>query len=821
MRVFVASWFFPPSTSSEGIVTYKLLRNSHCQYDVVSASTNKWGYKSHLEPDADNINIIPVETDELSVWRDACLRIFEQRYTESPYDAVMTRSMPNESLEIGLAIKEKHPSLLWICSLADPVANNPYWRNAIRTSVAFTEKEKKEVLEELALPSDKWSVDWLHHPNNVIRDQFYWKDVQDQALKKANLLISPVLEQLEYIDSDSIARNKCLVIPHTYDEGLYSQTSCDTEWESDKIHLTFTGYSDSMRSLHPILNAIYWIKKRYPDILQKIRIHFFGNYPREIIDRALAWQIEDVFDFSGNVSYLETLTIMQKSDWLLHIDAWFEELGGTGGSIFFAGKLADYMGAGKPILALTGVHSPANTIVDQYGGISILPWETVKLANALISIAQGESDISINESFRSLFRADIAAERFDTMLENLAKRTPPSISEMVFGRVGATKKLLTVCVPSYNSQKTLRRTLDSLLAVESHDALEIIVVDDGSSDKTAAIGREYVERYPESVLLVSKPNGGHGSGINQGLKHASGEYFRIVDSDDWVDPVALDGELQYIRDKKTSPDIIYTPYHVIDQTSGESSPWPLSSDIEFDRVYSFDELVQKIGVSGFYFTMHGSSLRTQLLRDMGFHSREKSFYTDSEFILKPIPNVNTVIFLSKFVYKYLCGQTGQSVAPASFVRNYTQHEAIVQDLIQYEQRTSMNDSQREYMRYYLQEHLVTNYKILLEYNPVPADALNRTKLFDKWLKENAPSYFAWTNTHIPLAKLARRINYQEKAFCAKRKAIFNKKKPIERIMHVVKRALQSSIFNNRYTMRIKQKLKDNNGIIYRIYKKII
>ena len=818
MRVFVASWFFPPSTSSEGIVTYKLLRNSRFRYDVVSASTDKWGYKSRLEPDADNINIIPVMTDELGVWRDACLRIFEERHKAQPYDAVMTRCMPNESLEVGLAIKEKHPSLMWICSLADPVANNPYVRYAIDTSPNFTQDEKKRALRELALPRTAWSVKWADHPSNTLRDQFYWKDLQDQALKKADLLISPVLEQLRYIDADGTAGNKYVVIPHSFDEKLYPKTDFEAVWEADRIHLTYTGYSDALRSLNPFLEAVKWIRDRYPEIPRKIKIHFFGNYPREIVDRALAWGIEDSFDFSGNVSYLDSLALLQKSDWLLHVDAWFEELRDIGGTIFFAGKLADYMGAGKPILALTGAHSPADSIVAQYGGISIHPSDTVGLAGALLKIALGECETQISEGFRALFRSQAAAERFDTLLEKREKRAAPVAAELIVDRAYApAEKLLTVCVPAYNAQDTLRRTLDSLLAVKSLDALEVIVVDDGSTDGTAKVAKEYIGRCPGSVMLVSKPNGGHGSGINQGMARANGHYFRVVDSDDWVDSEALEAELCYIREAKERPDIIYTPYCIVDQGSGASKPWPFSEKIETNRCYTFSGLIEEIGVERVYFTMAGTSFRTALLRKIDLHLQEKSFYTDSEFVLKPIPEASTVVFLPKAVYKYLRGQAEQSVAPLSFVRHYDDHARILRDLISFEQKDEMRDAQRKYIRYILEQHLNTNYRILLEFDPDLRQGLDRMRQFDQWLRENAPDYYAWTEKHIRRARLARGLDYNAEKFCAKRKAREDPKNPAKRIKHAVKEVLHSPVFMNRYTMHFVRSQKDGNGWLYKTY----
>lgn len=816
MRVFVASWFFPPSTSSEGIVTYKLLHHSAFQYDVVSSSSNLWGYAKRFETDAENIRVIPIDTDDLNEWRDRTVELFRTMNAETPYDAFMTRCMPNESLEIGLKIKEEYPNLKWICSLADPVANNPYWLYAISNIPDLNADEKKAINEDLKLPRAKWRRNWLDHPSNSIRDQFYWKNIQDQALQKADMIITPSIEQRDYMDPEKTAWSKFLIVPHSYDEDLNRQADTVYEWDKNQIHFVYTGYSDTLRSLIPFVNAVHYIHDRYPTLLDKIKIHFFGNYPREIIDRAYAFQVADVFDFQGNVSYLETLALMKQADWLLHVDAYFEYL--PGGSIFFAGKLADYMGAGKPILALTGEESPAGMMVAQYGGIRCMPWEITRIANAFISIANGTEKKSVTQEFRTLFSADNVAKNYDGAVKTLAEKIPAPAREVVIDHSNDSNKALTICVPSFNAQSTLRRTLDTLLKIEHQDKIQIIVVDDGSQDSTAEIGREYTEKYPESVVLVSKTNGGHGSGINYGLKLAKGHYFRVVDSDDWVDSDALNAEVEYILTAEKHPDIIYTPYHIVYQDTGLSVPWPLSNKIEFNRIYGFDDLINQVGVEDVYFTMAATSFRTDLLKEMSLQLKEKSFYTDSAFILKPIPFTNTVVFLKKAVYKYLRGQSEQSVAPLSFVRHYEDHEAIVRELIEYEMHTQMSKEQHRYMRYILEEHLKTNYQILLEFDPDPEHGIEKAKAFDNWLHENARDYYESVPRVSVLAKALRQANYSVSAFLKAKKSTETKKIPLKkRLKRKAKRLLFSKLFKNRYTMKFIRRQKDTNGLVYRMY----
>ena len=96
------------------------------------------------------------------------------------------------------------------------------------------------------------------------------------------------------------------------------------------------------------------------------------------------------------------------------------------------------------------------------------------------------------------------------------------------------EKVLTVVIPSFNVEKYLRQTLESLRNEEILEDVEVLIVDDGSTDGTAKIGKEYEKRYPQTYRVISKTNGGHGSTINCGIEQSRGTFFKVVDGDDWV-----------------------------------------------------------------------------------------------------------------------------------------------------------------------------------------------------------------------------------------------------------------------------------------------
>ncbi|MCL2190063.1 MAG: glycosyltransferase family 2 protein, partial [Defluviitaleaceae bacterium] len=93
--------------------------------------------------------------------------------------------------------------------------------------------------------------------------------------------------------------------------------------------------------------------------------------------------------------------------------------------------------------------------------------------------------------------------------------------------------IITFIVPAYNSEGTLEKCLHSLLDKQSQSKIEILIVNDGSTDSTAEIAQVFVNKHP-NCRLINKENGGHGSVINVASKLASGKYIKVIDSDDWV-----------------------------------------------------------------------------------------------------------------------------------------------------------------------------------------------------------------------------------------------------------------------------------------------
>ena len=255
-------------------------------------------------------------------------------------------------------------------------------------------------------------------------------------------------------------------------------------------------------------------------------------------------------------------------------------------------------------------------------------------------------------------------------------------------------KLLSIVVPTYNTERYLARCLDSVLTEEALAELEVLVVNDGSRDGSLAIARDYAARYPDTVTVIDKENGGHGSTINTGLQAATGRYFRVLDSDDWFDTCNF---IRWFRDlRRCEEDVVITPYTQEYTYNGQCVDYPYDY-FEHDRVYRMENLVFDETMP--YFTMASSTYRTQLLRDCGLKLFEKCFYVDMMFNMVPIPYVKTVRFLNHYVYRYFMGSPTQSMSQANLMRNLPNHERVLNFLIDYyvQHRDAVGDNVRNYM----------------------------------------------------------------------------------------------------------------------------
>lgn len=253
-------------------------------------------------------------------------------------------------------------------------------------------------------------------------------------------------------------------------------------------------------------------------------------------------------------------------------------------------------------------------------------------------------------------------------------------------------KILTIVIPSYNVEAFLDKTVNSFLAEEIMDDIEILIVNDGSKDKTKEIGKRFEEKYPQCVKLVDKENGGHGSTINKGLSIASGKYFKVVDGDDWVDTVAF---VSYVNKlKKINVDMVLTPFNEVYIPSMKTVK-RATANVATDQEYVLSDVLNDIGDC---YQMHSITFRTAIIQGK-LKITEHCFYVDQEYILLPLKDVEMVMFLDDTIYQYRLGDENQSVSVTSKQKNRAMHRKVVMRLLKTfeDEKSELSDQKKAFL----------------------------------------------------------------------------------------------------------------------------
>lgn len=260
-------------------------------------------------------------------------------------------------------------------------------------------------------------------------------------------------------------------------------------------------------------------------------------------------------------------------------------------------------------------------------------------------------------------------------------------------------KLISFAIPSYNSEAYLHHAVDTVLS--AGEDVEIIIINDGSKDGTAAIANSYAEKYPTIVKAIHKENGGHGSGVNCGVAEASGLYFKVVDSDDWVDEKALKSVLQTVRhhvDAGVEPDVYFTNFVYNHAEDNSIFVRNFRRQLPVGKAFGWDEVKRFCGSQ--LLLMHSVIFKTQIIRDSGTILPEHTFYVDNYFAFRPLPYCKKLYYCDVDLYQYFIGRADQSVNIQNLTRRYDQQIRVMKcifDTYTYDQIMAMESGLKKYM----------------------------------------------------------------------------------------------------------------------------
>lgn len=266
--------------------------------------------------------------------------------------------------------------------------------------------------------------------------------------------------------------------------------------------------------------------------------------------------------------------------------------------------------------------------------------------------------------------------------------------------------------------------------------IEIIIVNDGSKDRTSDIAHEYMDKYPTIVKVIDKENGGHGDAVNAGLSNAQGKYFKVVDSDDWVDQEALHQILKLLRnleEEELEIDMLISNY-VYEKTGAGHKKC-----IHYRNVLPKDEIFRWTDIGHFhldqYILMHSVIYRTAMLQLTQMKLPKHTFYVDNIYVYYPLPHVRKIYYLDVDFYRYFIGREDQSVNEKNMIARVDQQIFVTKTMIDmYHLRNIQNKKLRQYMINYLAIMMTVSSILLIRSKK--GENLEKKKELWKYLKKH-------------------------------------------------------------------------------------
>lgn len=304
-------------------------------------------------------------------------------------------------------------------------------------------------------------------------------------------------------------------------------------------------------------------------------------------------------------------------------------------------------------------------------------------------------------------------------------------------------KILSIIVPSYNMEAYLPKCLSSLVIDDKQllRKLDVIVVNDGSKDRTSEIAHEFEAKYPDVFRVIDKENGHYGSCINAGVKIAAGTYVKVLDADDWFNTNNFQKYLRFLVEQFINPkgvaDLVVSDFESVngDFVSRKSYNWigDGCSVVDFD--YS----------KGHDLWMHAIAYRTQKLRDIGYEQLTGMTHTDIQWLHLPMITVNRITYFPEVVYEYQYLREGNTSTPAEYYRTYAVQECILKHMIEEYMalKFPINKAQDTYLRNHLCFRAKRAYRVHLVERSGRMDDSTLVDL-DGFIKNKLPWLYAAT-----------------------------------------------------------------------------
>ena len=294
-------------------------------------------------------------------------------------------------------------------------------------------------------------------------------------------------------------------------------------------------------------------------------------------------------------------------------------------------------------------------------------------------------------------------------------------------------KLLSVAIPCYNSEAYMSKCINSLLI--GGEEVEIIIVDDGSSDRTAEIADDYAEKYPTIVKANTSGKWRPWTGSQHRNQKRNRTYFKVVDSDDWVNQDAYYEVLKTLYELTRGAetvDLLISNFVYEKQGATRKKIMQYRHCFPTNQIFGWDEVRHM--KKGQYLLMHSMIYRTKLLHDCGMELPKHTFYVDNLFAFEPLPYVKNLYYLDVNFYRYFIGRDDQSVNEKVMIKRIDQQIRVNKLMVDaYLKANVSNRRLRAYMFSYLD--IITTVSSIMLVRAATQECLDKKQELQDYIKD--------------------------------------------------------------------------------------
>lgn len=325
-------------------------------------------------------------------------------------------------------------------------------------------------------------------------------------------------------------------------------------------------------------------------------------------------------------------------------------------------------------------------------------------------------------------------------------------------------KVLSIVIPTYNAEKFLDKGLPTFIVDDKDklDKLEVIIVNDGTPDRSVEVAQKYVDQYPNVFKIVNKENGGHGSAINYGVEHVTGKYFKVIDADDWVDTEALSRTMDILE--KEDFDAMIQSFRTFDINTEKYEPWDISVE-DTDRLYTLRELMDRWYDVVNAMTFHGVLYNSKFYKEQNYKLIEHVFYEDQEYATIPLSRAKTIKLSNDELYIYRIGDVNQSIATESIFKKLPDFEAVLFRMLEFEPYTDeLPDGGKDYWAKKISKFAADTYQVTLIRNPNKKNQRAFAKHIHKRIKATSKFMYDGTKNKYRTFVILNRFHMSEETY---------------------------------------------------------